>query len=485
VTTTYTQARLSVSASKLKDFARCERSWYLSAVARAPDDDSAGGKYLVQGDLFDEAVGRYSARMDVDVEADLVPAVKAKPGLRGAALSLAEEDWAVMGERAQRMLRAVQHLLPAPKTAKVQHRYRLPVVGYDDRGGVVVSGATDLRLPGLVWDTKSTADRGPGRGRDAKTPPYALTDATLRDDYQARLYAWCEFQLNADLQFCRCVWVYASKPNTGAPQGWSVETTFARGDTLAWFDDTIRPQIDRMLDLEADSEFELAPENARANHDGCARCFRRAACNPFAGAQHQYPEGTPGTMTIDFAALRARQAAKGAKPTVSPLPAPGPSLEDALRASLTSVSPAREDAYAALVADAAAVCTGLPVAGTLDVAAVAINRPDAPPNPNHPASPGYVAPAEAVSVVRLDLPVLDVAGEEAPVVADAPPPAVAEPPKKTRGRPRKPAATAAEPAEPAALRSAPDLAERVERIASAAQTVVDECNTLLRGWGLL
>jgi hypothetical protein len=288
-------ARISVSASQIKDFDRCERAWWLASVARAPDDANAGGQYLLQGDLFDEAVQRFSAKMDLATD-DLVGSVRAKPGLRGAALTTPEEDWSRMAERAQRMLRAVQHHLPAPKTAKVQHRYRVLVPGYEDRGGVVITGALDLRRPGEVWDTKSTTDRGPGRGRDRDTPPYALTDATtpggntnpLADDVQASLYAWCEFMEDPLRLSVRCTWVYASKPSTGSPQGWAVSHVFTRAETLAWFASYVRPRIDRMVVLHEASEFELDQRIARAEHRGglsCLRCFRKLACNPFDGKQ--------------------------------------------------------------------------------------------------------------------------------------------------------------------------------------------------------
>jgi hypothetical protein len=495
MTTTY---RLSVSASKLKDFDRCERAWYLSSVARAPDDANAGGQYLLQGDLFDEAVGRWSAKMDVGVE-DLVYAVRQKPGLRGAALSTSDEEWAVLAERAQRMLRAVTHHLPPPKTAKVQHRYRLPVAGFDDRGGVVVSGATDLRLPSLVWDTKSTGDRGPGRGRDARSPAYALTDAStpggnlrpLAEDVQALLYAWCEFQLNPDLLFCRCVWVYASKPSTGSPQGWAVKHVFARAETLAWFESYARPRIDRMLVLEADSEFELAPERAAANHDGCARCFRKLACNPFTGAQ-QPPQQGSIVMALDLNKLR-----RGSAAPVAPLATP-------------SAEAAREDVYSALVAEAAAVATGLPSHADCardgacpehgrdrpgQAVAVAVNRPDAPVNPHSP-----VLAAVGASILAL----IDTTGAEADaeagVVADPTPAPVAA--AKGRGRPRRqrpatadaaPAAGGATPETPGAPAAAPGplSTEQLEELATASQRAADAhdafvavVNRLLRGRGV-
>lgn len=453
-------ARLAVSASQLKDYARCERAWFLSAVARAPDDANAGGKYLTQGDLFDEAGQRHQAKMDVGV-GDLVGAVRSKPGLRGAALGLSEEEWAVMAERAQRMLRAVEHHLPAPKTARVQHGYRVVVPGYEAVGGVVVTGRTDFRVPGVVWDTKSTTDRGPGRGRDAKTPPYALTDAgtpggnvrPLADDVQASLYAWCEFQTDPLRLSVLCKWVYASKPSTGSPQGWAVEHVFLRAETLAWFDSYVRPIIDRMLELHVESEIVLAPESAAANHDGCARCFRKLSCSPFTGRQAQ-TEGNPNTMAFDLKAARAAQAARSSAvvgATSAPASTLETQLEESVRALAARVVPHADDRRADVRVD--------------------VNRPDAPPNPAAPAAP------EVVSAVRRDLPVLDVVGVEAP----AAPAGVAEPtedapePRRGRGRPRKPpTATEAEP-----LASEPDAAIRLEKLATQAQTVADAANTLV------
>lgn len=369
------RAAYAVSASQLKSFDSCERAWYLSSVAKADDDPETGGQYLLQGDLYDAAGQAYVGRLDVDVES-LIAAVRAKPGLRGAALDTPDAKWRELAERAQRMLRATQRFLPAPKSARIQHRYRVFVPGYEARGGVVITGATDFRVPGLVWDTKTTADRGPGRGRDDATAPYALNETTLRTDVQARLYAWCEFMLDPDRLSVEVRWVYASKASPKSPAGWDVRATFMRRDTLEWFDGYARPRLDRMVELHTASEIALDAEMARANHDGCARCFKRAACDPFQGEQ-ALVRGEEDM--VDFAKLRERQtqrkASNDAYYAAEAKAVETPDLESQLRASLAPAE-SREAVYASLVAEAAEVAGGTQDDRRADVA---INRPDAPP----------------------------------------------------------------------------------------------------------
>lgn len=411
------RAAFAVSSSQLKDFDRCERAWYLASVARAPDDAEAGGQYLLQGDLYDEACQRHQARLDVDVET-LVGAVRAKPGLRGAALTTPDAKWAELAERAQRMLRATERFLPPPKTAQIQHGYRVDVAGYEDRGGLVITGKSDFRDPrgGVVWDTKTTADRGEGRGRDATTPPRALDAAGLAGDTQAKLYAWCEFQMDPNRATVRCVWIYASKASPMAPSGWRVEHTFTRFDVLAWFATYVRPRLDRMVELHLASEIELVPHEARANHDGCARCFRRAACDPFTGRQaHVRGE----EAMVDLAKLRSKQGTPAVAFMAQSFHAPEP-------------TPPRETVMASLVAEAAAVAGGTQDDRRADVGLVAINRPDAPPNPHAAVAADF--PGQAI---------IETSGHE--VTEDAaplPPPAEAPAafpsvPKRGRGRPRR------------------------------------------------
>lgn len=494
-------AKYAFSASQLTDLERCERAWYLASVARAPDDATAGGQYLLQGDLFDEAVQLHSAKMDLEVS-DLVANVRRKPGLRGAALTTEDEDWFRMAERAQRMLRATAHLLPPPKTAKVQHRYRVPVPGYEDRGGVVVTGALDLRRPGEVWDTKSTTDRGPGRGRDAKTASYALTDEStpggntrpLADNTQALLYAWCEFQDDPLRLSVRCTWVYASKPATGSPAGWAVSHVFLRPVVEAWFASFVRPRIDRMVDLHEASEMMLAPGLARANHDGCGRCFRRLSCDQFSGAQQ--PPKQPGavTMPIDLKAIRAAQAARAA---VAGAPAPAPGLLVAaapdvllsqLQASLAANPiPTAAEAIAeagrraALLAEAEAASGGTIGNRSAD-SPPHINRPDAPPNPN---ATGAAAASAVIDTEGVEAP----AGSP-PAVTPAPEPTT---PRRRPGRPRKAVAAgataetshapSAEADAPAPLTddaaAAPVGTEELEALATAAQGIADAADSLV------
>jgi hypothetical protein len=476
-------ARISVSASQLVDYDRCERAWYLASVQRAPDDANAGGQYLLQGELYDEAVQRFSAKMDVGTD-DLTGAVRAKPGLRGAALTTADDDWQRMAERAQRMLRATQHLLPPPKTSKIQHRYRVFVPGYEARGGVVVTGALDLRRPGEVWDTKSTTDRGPGRGRDARTPPFALTDETtpggnvrpLAENVQARLYAWCEFQEDPLRLSVRCTWVYASKPSSGAPRGWSVSHVFLRAETLAWFESYARPRIERMLDLHDASEFEFDQRVARANHDGCLRCFRRLSCQPFSGAQNT-PDPKTGAiipMALDLKKLRAGGALAAPSPAAAAVaPYSDAELAERLAASVDAAAQAR---LAQLTADAAAVANGLQDDRRADVR---INRPDAPPNPH---APGAVVaepkPLVVIETVGVEVPVEPEKKDEAvsaPYSETAPSTAVGVEPRRGRGRPRKP--SQAEQVAAGLPRDAE--AEQLEAFATAAQGIADQADALV------
>lgn len=497
-------ARISVSASQLVDYDRCERAWYLASVQRAPDDANAGGQYLLQGDLYDEAVQRFSAKMYVGAD-DLTGAVRAKPGLRGAALTTADDDWQRMAERAQRMLRATQHLLPPPKTAKIQHRYRVFVPGYEARGGVVVTGALDLRRPGEVWDTKSTTDRGPGRGRDAQTQPFALTDETtpggnvrpLAENVQARLYAWCEFQEDPLRLSVRCTWVYASKPSSGAPRGWSVSHVFLRADTLAWFESYARPRIERMLDLHDASEFEFDQRVARANHDGCLRCFRRLSCQPFSGAQNT-PDPKTGAiipMALDLKKLRAGGALAAPAPVATPYS--DAELAERLAASVDAAAQTAQTRLAQLTADAAAVANGLQDDRRADVPprrihtnvvdgsetgggrpAVSVNRPDAPPNPHAPgavvAEPKPLVVIETVGVEAAADPATDPEFQKELAAEPAP----AAEPRRGRGRPRKNSPAAApEVFNPVA--SGTDPVEELEAFATAAQGLVDQASRLV------
>jgi hypothetical protein len=492
-------AAYAVSPSQIKDFDFCERSWYLASVARAQEDGNAGGLFLAQGDLFDEAVQRHAAKMDLHSE-DLVGAVRADP--RRARPGVPEDKWPELGARAARMLRAVQSSLPAPKTASVQKRYRVFVPGYEDRGGVVITGKTDLHQRGYIVDTKSTSDRGPGRGAAADRAPNALTDATtpggdvkpLRDDVQARVYAWCEFQTDPDLAEVRCRWVYASKPSgEGNPVGWHVEALFERAETEAWFAAYVRPRLDRMVELHEASLFELVPFEARANTDSCLRCFRRLSCqNPFAGAQAPLPQGAVSLMPT-AAEIRARQAARAAGGT-APAPAapPAPSLEEQLRASLSPAVTGLGLAPQGLgaggvpnVVDFATVNRPAPAEPTPAVQAVVTTTGvDVTEAPAVALREALAADVEAVAADPADFP-----GQAGSERAESAPAAPVTEPRRGRGRPRKPRPptpaeeTASGSYDPAAAAEAKTRIERVEsleKIATALQAVADAADSAVQ-----
>ena len=463
-----------LSPSQLTSFDSCERRWYLESQAGAARDGDAGGQYLVFGRLLDEAVERLVANpAAVLLTSELVEHVKAHRR-RGELAEVPDTKWLELADRAVRQTRrlAGARLLP-PTGTPSQFRYRVRVPW----APVTIVGRADYRAAGRIWDLKSTSDRGPGRGsgRDQQgreRPPNAKDERTLREDRQARLYAAAEFFADPNRMSVEATWIYASSQSTAV---WSVRVVFMRAETLAWFDEHVRPRFPRLLELAASEG--LAPEEARANHDACARCFVRGSCDPFRGAQ------AGGEKIVDIERLRARRGAVN-----RPAPAPD-ALEQQLAASLVAPSApeSRESVYESLVAEAAAVAGGTqddrradsyplltdnPLAtlakqaavagGTQDDrradVAVSVNRPDAPPNPNRlvfrpSGTPGLNVP------VRAD--VLDVEGVEAhsPEVQAAawgmaeaptasPPPGVAEAPS--------PAESTSEAAPDAAPASASD-----------------------------
>lgn len=431
---------LYVSPSQFETFDRCERSWWLSSVARVKED-SLRGQYLIAGDLFDEACQRYQAQMRWDV-ADLVDTVRAYG--RG---SFDDSTWRELAERAQRQLRAATRFLPPPKTAQIQHRYRVAA-----GAGVYIVGKADFRRPGAVWDTKTTADRGLGRGRDAKTPPRALTPVTIFHAVQPRIYAWCEFKLDPALAACDVSWIYASKPARGVtPIAWAVNAEFSRSDTVAWFDAYALPRLARMRQLRESTtavltDIRIDQRIARANHDGCARCFRRRSCWSFEGAQAH--EG--GNM-VDIKKMRAEQAARASRgerpgPIVSAMET---ELETQLRASLAAEAPA--------VASAAAEDPRVDVP---------INRPDAPANPNMVESEHEVPkePAPARAKRGRGRPRKNTAGGAAAKVVEAGVQEADSPATKERLRGEIEAGDA-------------DGAIRLERIATALQAVADAADS--------
>lgn len=408
--------RLYISPSQLKSFLACERRWYLESQAGAARDAEAGGQYLVFGRLLDEAVERYVADPRVVLAPGaLVATVQA--ARRGDELStVVDEKWLELADRAVRQLRrlAVARLLP-PTGTSAQHRYRVDVPGV----AVTLVGRADFRAPGRIWDIKSTSDRGPGQGPSAERRPNALTDETLRDDVQTRIYAVAEFLADPMLASVSARWVYASSTTTAV---WAATTFFTRAETLAWFDEHIRPLLPRMLELAASEG--LAPEEARANPDACRRCFVRGACSPYDGAQYP-PEKKE--YHVDLEKLRARQRAVN-RPAAASAPAPE-NLEAQLRASL--------------VVEAAAVADGTRAGRLADDEPALATQPvfeTSGYEADDPKAPGPVALAGA-------------SGVENPSVSgtpSAPPAAPSEPssepsaaPKRGRGRPRKTAEAAA------------------------------------------
>jgi hypothetical protein len=385
--------RLFVSPSQLKSFVACERRWYLESQAGAPRDGDAGGQYLVYGRLVDEAVERLVANPRAVLSAsELVAHVKA--ARRGDELSgLTDEKWVELADKAVRATRRLEgaRLLP-PVGTPAQFKYRVEVPW----SPVTLVGRADYRSAGRVWDLKTTSDRGPGKGPSGEKPPNALTDVSLREDFQARVYAAAEFFAQPTLASVSMRWVYTSSTTQAV---WAATAFFTRAETIAWFDANVREAIfPRMIELASTEG--LAVDEARANHDGCARCFIRGACSPFTGAQ-QHPGKSEKEFDVDLERLRARRAGAINRPA-SPPATLDDDLVTPLRASLVS-SP-----LAALTAEIAEVSGGT----------VEDRRADVAP------------PASAPAVVEETLAEAVVA--EYP--ASAPEPAA----KRGRGRPRKP-----------------------------------------------
>lgn len=241
-----------ISASQLKLFALCPRSWYLKHVLRVPDDAGAGGLYLTRGNDFDVLVQRL-----------------VRDGVQGDPLA---------PKLANRQLAEARRHLPAPGTAQVQFEYNVSA------GGFVVRGKPDLRAHRGSWvelgDTKTTSDRGPSIGAAADRPAYALTDATLAHDEQALLYSWCEFQLDPAVEYVAAQWTYVSKAD--CPKSWLAKHRFERAEVDAWFSAYVRPVVARMREY---ADAALTAELVPANPDSCRRCFVQRACpGPYEGA---------------------------------------------------------------------------------------------------------------------------------------------------------------------------------------------------------
>ncbi len=292
---------LKVSASHLKLFRLCPRSYYLKHVLRAPDDAGAGGQYLTRGNDFDRLVQLHVR--------DGVTGDSGAPRL------------------ANRQLAEARRYLPAKGGAEVQFAYSIPYT--DPATGLVllVNGKPDLRRPGYIQDTKTTSDRGPGRGAAEDRPAYALTDATLAEDEQALLYAWCEFQLDPALAVVLCEWIYVSKAD--CPKCWMARCTLGRAAVTAWFDAVVRPAAAEMARLHDSG---LPASGVGANPDSCRRCFVRGSCpGAFEGVSvhgPMAPQTRKNGMAFDLSKLKSGYTAAAA---------PLPVLADQLAASVAAV----------------------------------------------------------------------------------------------------------------------------------------------------
>lgn len=420
--------RLFVSPSQLKSFVACERRWYLESQAGAPRDGDAGGQYLVYGRLVDQAVEWLveDPHNAVTPQA-LVTAVKA--ARRGEELSTLDDvKWLELADKAVRAMRrlAAAKLLP-PTSTPAQFKYRVEVPW----SPVTLVGRADYRSAGRVWDLKTTSDRGPGKGPSGEKPPNALTDASLRDDFQARIYAAAEFFAQPTLASVSMQWVYTSSTTQAV---WAATTFFTRAETIAWFDANVREAIfPRMIELAATEG--LAVDEARANHDSCSRCFIKGACSPFTGAQQHTKE-----YDVDLERLRARRAGAINRPTATPV-APDDDLVTPLRASLVSsplatltaeiaaASGGTIDDRRADVAPYVAVLVAEPtVINTVGSEAPAVALREAMAEDTITAGPTAAPPVVAASVAGVGATVLDTSA------------AVRVEPsaKRGRGRPRKP-----------------------------------------------
>lgn len=473
--------RLFVSPSQLKSLVACERRWYLETQAGVARDGDAGGFYLAYGRLLDEAVERFVADprtvFSAEKLAETVRAARRGNELTSAALT--PEKWVELADKAIRALRRLDgaKLLP-PTGTPSQFKYRVEVPG----APVTLVGRADYRGAGRIWDLKTTSDRGPGKGPGEGRSPNALTDATLHDDFQARVYAAAEFFAQPTLLSVSLRWVYSSSTTNAV---WAATAFFTRAETLAWFDANVRVHFPRMLEL-AETEG-LDPDVARANHDSCGRCFVKGACSPYRGAQN-----TEGAIVqMDLAKLRARRDAvnRPAAPA-SAEAAQGmynagvaKSVADQLQAEVTSsltqqleASVAMLTKPSALTLEAAAVAGGTQDDRRADVGVVTvvgvsggviaegmqlIVSSDVPPEPTvidtvaEPAPPRDAAPAVALreELAEQAEAAAEPSGDAQAIAADMDRRAAPEP-RRGRGRPRKPRAEAApEPAAEPTTRS--------------------------------
>jgi hypothetical protein len=339
-------APFRISASKLKRFLQCPRSYFLKYVQRV--DESVNGKFLDVGNAFDLAVQYHCSRGAVGVQS--------------------------IDPKIVRMLAAAVPYLPPPGTVEVQLEYSVP---HPD--GFVVQGKPDLRRPLEVGDTKTTADRGRGQGRDRESPPIALDRESLGQNEQGLLYAWCEFQLAPDAPGpCRLRWVYTTKQTK--PTSWLVLRDVTRAEVEAWFERVVRPAARAMAQLHA----EYDADRVLANLDACdePRCWVRGACSPYDGP-NSYDGLDSGVSLVQL---------KGRRP-VSPAQKEGSSLAFDLKQlseQAVDLVPALE---ASLATPASAEENAMRVRAVLDAAApIAINPP--PVRPRKPARTPTETPAQ-------------------------------------------------------------------------------------------
>lgn len=443
----------AVSASQLNDWDKCQRSWFLRYVLRVkedvklgPDGEELRPSYLQKGDDFDLLIQAWSAKMDPP---DGTP------------------------ELALRQLAAARPHLPRQKSAQIQFKYRVPVPGLE---GVFITGKPDLReSPGhwcTITDTKTTSDRGPGKGKDKDTPPYALTNETLARDTQARLYAWAEFQLNPALKTTQARWIYVSKADS--PQSWVAECVFHRAEVEAWFESYARPRVLAMRAMALAYEDQEVPglvteNDVPANHDACARCFVRLSCNPFVGAQKQ----EVGNMVLDLKKLRSGQAAGGnsADEMIKTARAQlaGVDLTATLAASVAAVAINRPKTFPA-VAGRPELTADLPGDEVVDVTESTANPVYNPASQFSGHLDDTLGPAEPESAAAI-------AAELDAAEAEAPPA-----PKRRPGRPRKGAApSGGTAAQTAPIASGTDAARKalithLEDLASQFQSFSDRAD---------
>lgn len=339
-----------LSASRLKKFLQCPRSYYLHHVARV--DQDPGGKYLEIGNAYDGHVEWY--------------VTEGKRGVRNI-------DPKILG-----MFAAAKPNLPAPGTVTTQHQYRI------DAGGFVVTGKADFRRRGWVGDAKTTSDRGRGRGKDAHTPPRALDPETLQNDVQSLLYAWCEFQLDPSLVTCQLVWTYVTKESK--PTSWNVHASVARPFVEPWFAQVVRPAAAAMAALHALP----TADQATANLESCAWCWVKAHCNPYVGPNTYSTEEVAGS--VDLIRLRVKEPSNDGNNGSMAFNLDDLGLVEKLEQSIAAVQ--SEHADDALPYMTAAVPAG--VVHDLGEDAPAIN----PPRAKRPAAP---PPEPVPSGVIIDL----------------------------------------------------------------------------------